>query len=125
MTLAVARDLQHRETAVRRHVLILFADPFLEDVELDVAGLFGQRLQRDVVAPVVVERVEQPDDIAARRAEPGAGRQIGDRRHLEGVLDAVLAQRLARQRVAELADVVDDLALRVVQDQLLPRPPAG
>ena len=123
--LAALGDLQDREPAVGGHVLVLLADPFLQDLELDVAGLLGQRLQRHVVAPVVVERVEQPDDVTARRPEPRPGREVGHRRHLEGVLDAVLAQRLARQRVAELADVVDHLALRVVQDQFLPRPRAG
>ena len=83
-----------------------------------MTSLFGQRLQRNIVAPIVMQRVEQSDEIAARGAESRAGGKIGDRGDLEGVLDAVGLQRLAGQLVAKLTDVIDDFGLRVVQTDL-------
>jgi hypothetical protein len=83
-----------------------------------VTRLLGQRLQRHVVAAVVMQRVEQSDQVAARGAEAGPGGKVGDRRHLEAVADAMRPQRLAGQFVPQFVDVVHHLALRVVQADL-------
>ena len=114
----VAGDLQHRQSAERRHVLILLADPFLQHVQLDVTSLLGQGLQRDVVAAIVMERVEQSDEIATGRAEPRSRRKIGNRGDFEGLLDPVSLQRLTGELMPKLTDMIDDLGLRIVQPDL-------
>src|SRR5206468_11782579 len=101
---SVAFDYQDRQAAVCGHVLILFADAFLQNIELNVTGLFGQGLQRDIAAAVVVQRVQQSHEIAARRSEAGAGRTVSDGRDFKRVLDSMRLERLARQLVFELAD---------------------
>ena len=104
-----------REAAECRHVLVLFADGLLQHVELNVAGLFGQSLQRHRAQQVRSNGAQQSDQVATRRAESCAGRQIGDGSDLDGVVNAVRPQRFAREFVLELIDVRDGLALRVVQ----------
>ena len=68
--------------------------------------------------PVRVERLQQRRGEAAGRAEPGAGRDVGQR----GDLDLRRPEpehpdRLADDRVLHLVDRVDVLELRVLQDR--------
>ena len=115
---AVLGDVQLGQAAGGGHVLILLADRLLEHVEFDAARLVGEFLEGRRPAAVGADRAQQTDQIATRRAESGAGRQIGQRRDLDAVVDVVREQRLARQFVLEVLGVVDDLALRVVQAHL-------
>ena len=62
---AVYGNLQHREATVGCHILILFADTLFQDVQLDVARLLGQRLQRYIVSPVVVQSGQQAHQVRA------------------------------------------------------------
>jgi hypothetical protein len=96
---SVLRDLQDRQPAVRGHVLVLFADRLFEDVELDVTRLFRERLQRHVIAAVMVQRIEQADEIAARRSESRARGKIGDRADSRIRISARRARARARDEV--------------------------
>src|SRR5207253_1662432 len=74
----IPRNLEYGESAIGRHVLILLSDRLAQDIQLDMTRFFGERLQRDVITPVVMQRVQQSDEIATRRAQSRAGRQIRD-----------------------------------------------
>ena len=66
------------QAAEDRRVLVLAADRLLEDVDLDPAGLLGQVLAADDLAPVGVQGVEQAGGQAAAgahaRSRPGRRR---------------------------------------------------
>ena len=71
------------DAAVGGDVLILLADRLAEPVDLDLAGQLGQLAGMQQPPAVRVERLEQRRGEAARRAEPGAGRNVGQRRDLD------------------------------------------
>src|SRR5439155_11640279 len=70
------------------------------------------------VAAIVMQRVEQTDQVAARRPQARAGRKVGDGSDFEGILNSVRLQSLARQLVAQIVDVINRFGLRIVQPDL-------
>ena len=115
----VGRYLQYRQPAVSRHVLVLLADALLQGLGLDVAGLLRQLLQRHVVPPIMMERVQQSHQIAARRADSGACGQVRHRGDFHLLVNSVQPQRLPGQLVLEFADMVHGFALAVMQADLV------
>ena len=82
---AVGVERHRADAAVRGDVLILLADGLLQEVDLELAGLAGELLGRNELALERVEAVEQRDREAARRAETGVGRHVGQAMQLEPV----------------------------------------
>src|SRR5205823_14638625 len=58
---AVLVKIKRRDAAERSDVLVLFPDGFAQQVDLDMAGLFGQRLARDGLLIQRVQRAQQRD----------------------------------------------------------------
>ena len=73
----VGGELEAREAAVGGDVLVLLADGLAEHVDLDVAGLLGQRAGGDVLALEGVDRPQQAHGERARGAEPGPRGDVG------------------------------------------------
>ena len=71
------------DAAVRGDVLILLADRLAEPIDLDLAGELGELVRVQQPPPVRVERFQQRRREAARRAEAGAGRDVGKRRDFD------------------------------------------
>ena len=63
--------------------MILLADRLAEPIDLDIAGLLGQLARVDDALAVGMQRAQQRGREAAGRSEPGAGRNIGQRRDLD------------------------------------------
>jgi len=74
--LAGAIELEARDPAVGGDVLVLLADRPAEPVDLDLAGEPREIARQQQAALEAVQRLEQRRGEAARRAEPGAGRDI-------------------------------------------------
>src|SRR2546427_13085738 len=53
-------------TLFRSHVLVLFPDAFLQDVELDMAGFLGERLERHIVTAIVVRSEEHTSELQSQ-----------------------------------------------------------
>ena len=61
-----------------------------------------------------MQGVQQADQIAARRAQAGAGRNVGHGDDLDRPPDAEQPQRFAAERVLEVGDVLDHLGFGVL-----------
>ena len=103
------------DPAVRGDVLVLLADRLLEDVDLDLARRLGQLARRQRRAAGERQRLQQADGEGAGGAHPGPGGDVGHRGDLQRLAVPVADQRLAQDRVADLARVVDLLELRVLE----------
>ncbi len=110
---AIGPERQRADAAVGRDVLVLLADRLLEELDLELAGLARELLGGHELALERVQAVEQGDGEAARRAEAGVGRYVGQAVQLEAVGDARHAQRRLEDAVPDLVDRVDDLALGI------------
>ena len=73
---AVRVELEARDAAERRDVLILLADRPSEDVDLDAACLLGELGGADVLALPRVQSAQEAHRERARRAEAGPGRDV-------------------------------------------------
>ena len=111
---AIAGKGDEAQPAIRRDVLVLNADRPTQDLDLDPTGDARQRLRRQRLALIGVQRVQQADRHCARRAEPRAfGGDVGHRVNLDAAADAADAQCLAHQIVLHLLDRLDQLGARV------------
>ena len=107
-----ARD----DAAVGRDVLVLLADVATEPLDLELARELRDIGRQQQAVLVARQRLEQPGREAPRRAEPGAGRDVGERRDLVLRLgDAHHEKRLADDRMLDLLDALDVLDLRVLE----------
>jgi hypothetical protein len=113
----VGREREAGHAAVGRDVLILLADRLLQPVDLDLAGEVREIRRVEQAPPVRVQGLQQRGGETARRAQPGSGRDVGER----GDLDLRRAhadhlQRFADDRVMDLVDLRDVLELRVLEE---------
>src|SRR5262249_38275603 len=118
LDLAARQELETRQPAVGRDVLVLFADRLLQPVDLDVAGLLGQLFGMYEVFFVRVQGLEQGSGETARRAQAGAGGDVchaGD--FQSGNLDTYQPQRLAQNGVVDLVEAVDSLKFGIFDDK--------
>ena len=74
---AILTELEGRDAAEGRDVLVLFADGLPQDVDLDVTGLLGQHLARDEVLIQRMQRAQQGDRETAGRTQASPGGNIG------------------------------------------------
>ena len=100
----VAIEADVVDAAKGRRVLILAADRFFQDVDLDAAGLFGQERGANDTMPVGVQGVEQTNGQAAAGAHARARRHIADRCDFQRFVDLHLAHGLADQLVLDLVE---------------------
>src|SRR5271155_112637 len=99
------------DSTVRGDIGILLADGLAEHVDLDLACRLSARARRDRGPSRIGETLEQAHGVGAGGAHPGARGHIGDRGDLQRAAAPVAEQRLAQDRVADLADLVDLLEL--------------
>ena len=83
LDLVVGMERERGDPADRGDVLVLLADRLAEAVELDVARELGELHVGRVLVAVGAEGLQRADGERARRAEPGAGRDVGHRRDLD------------------------------------------
>ena len=100
--------------AVGRDVLVLLADGLLQDVDLELARLARELLGGDELALERVQAVEERDGEAARRAEAGVRRHVGEAVELDAARRCpVICSASWKMRCRIWSTRVDDLALRV------------
>ena len=80
-------ELERRETADSRDVLVLFAHRLAEHIDFDVTGLRGKLGVADEFVLVGPQGFEHTDGKRSGRSEPGAGRDVGHRRDLDPSFD--------------------------------------
>ncbi len=93
----------------------MFTDRLFQDVDFDVARLFGELSGGNPFAAERVQRVQQTHREAARAAEAGGRRQIRHRADVNGRLDFQQSQTLPRDVVLDLIDGLDLLALGIIE----------
>src|SRR5205085_8543261 len=75
---AVGMKVEAGDAAVRRDVLVLLPDRLAQPIDLDLASEPRHFARMKQPLPPVVERADERRGEAARRAETGAGREIGE-----------------------------------------------
>ena len=80
---AVHAESEAGDPAEGGDVLVLLADRLAELVDLDMAGLLGELARMDDAAGLSMQGAQQRGREAAGRTEPGAGRNVGQRRDLD------------------------------------------
>ena len=94
------------ETAVGGDILVLLAHRLPDDFYFDATGFLCQVFRRFKDAAVGVKSVQQAHRKAARRAEPGPGRNIGDGDYLDAAGNPHQLQALPGDGMAQLIDAV-------------------
>ena len=97
-------------------VLILLADRAADQVDLEVAGGLGQPGRVEVAPGETGERLDRAHRVRPGGAEAGTGRGFADGGQLDRAALPMVGERLAQDRMAHLARVVDLLSLEVVED---------
>jgi hypothetical protein len=94
-------------------VLILAADRFFQDVDLDATGLFGQERGADDTMPVGVQGAQQTNGQAAAGTHARARRHIADCCDFQRFINLHLAHGLADQLVLDLVERAGHLGARI------------
>ena len=68
---SIRRDLQDRQSAEGRHVLVLLADALLQDIQFDRACFLSQFLEGALAVSVAPERGEETNQETARGTQAG------------------------------------------------------
>src|SRR5262245_19112072 len=119
LDMTVGQELEARQPAERGNVLVLLADWLPEPVQLDVAGLFGQLARMDEVLVVRVQRLQECRRETARRAQAGAGRDVGHAGDLQArPVHAGQLERFTDNWMLNLVNIGDTLELGILDDQL-------
>jgi hypothetical protein len=102
------------DASVCGDIWVLLADWFTEHVDLDLARCLGELGGGDGRAPRPRQALEQAHGVGAGGTHAGAGWHVGDGGDLEGAATPMAQQRLAQDRVADLADLLDLLQFAVL-----------
>src|SRR5207253_150415 len=114
---AVGREFERGDAAEAGDVLVLLADGFVQNIDLDPAGLFGEHLARDEILVQRVKRAQECDREAAAGAEAGARRDVGhadDLQVLRPYGDQL--ERLADDGVLDVLDLLHYFTLRILNE---------
>ena len=84
-----------------------------------MAGFFRQLPGTDRGLRQSMQRIQQSDQVTARRAHAGAGGNVGDGDDLDSILNVEILQRLACQRMLDILQTSDGLGFAVLNPNLV------